>query len=91
MRATPELVGDGRPALGHRHAFIGERPDVIRVHQVGGFCAGAFHHLRQPPGVVQHGAGAQQVAVEGLVGTIGHEQRALQRLQQRFSRRLESE
>ena len=44
--------------------------------------AGALHHHAQHLWVLQHGAGAEVVAVEGLMAVIGHEQRRLKGLQQ---------
>ena len=52
------------------------------VHQVGGVGAGLAHHLLQTVGVVEDGAGAQVVAVEGLLVVVGHEEGRAQRVEQ---------
>lgn len=77
----PQAVGGHRPLGGALHAAVAEIPHAVGGFHLGAVRAGGLHHRRQAAGIVQHRAGAQMVLVPGLVVVVGHEQRALQRLQ----------
>ena len=77
----PDLVGGRLPIGCVALALVAQMIDAFRALEVGAVGAGLVNHLAQQLGVFQHGAGTQVVLIEGLAVVVGHEQRALQDLQ----------
>ena len=84
MGLLPQLVRLGLPAGGVLLALVAEVIHRLRGLQVRGVRAGLLDHLAQKVGILQHGAGAQVVVVEGLAVVVGHENGRLKALQQRL-------
>lgn len=55
----------------------------FRRLQIGRFNAGLFDHRPQFFGIFEHGTGPQHIFIEGLFIMIGHENRALEGVEQR--------
>ena len=82
MAACPKPVGSFLPALGVWQGLGAKmlnafRALIIRVHGSGG-----FNHFAQTLRIFQHRAGAEHIAVEGLIVMVSHEQRASQCVKQ---------
>ena len=91
VAALPQFLGSRKP-VGRIGVTLGAQVlRALRGLHIGGLSPSLFHHLPQLLRVLQHGAGAQMVLIEGLAVMIGHEHGRAQTLQQRFSRMLESE
>ena len=82
VRLLPKLLRHGSPILGIGDGLVGQMLHRLGRLGVGGMGAGLVDDLADLLRVLQHGAGAQHVVVEGLAVMIGHKQRGLQALQQ---------
>ena len=82
VRLLPKLLRHGSPILGIGDGLVGQMLHRFGRLGVGGMGAGLVDDLADLLRVLQHGAGAQHVVVEGLAVMIGHKQRGLQALQQ---------
>ena len=78
----PQLVRFGLPAIGVSLALFAQMLGAFRCLQIGGVGAALRHQFRQDLRILQHGAGPQVVAVEGLSLAVELEQRLLQALQE---------
>lgn len=78
----PQLLTGLFPTVRRVLSLGAQIMNVLRILQVGEVSAALIHHLRQFALVIQKRTWAQHVVVERLVVMVGHEQRALIRLQQ---------
>ena len=77
----PELLGAGLPVFGILGALAAQVLGRLGGLQVRGLGPGLPDHPLQNLGILQHGAGPQVVAVEGLAFAVLQEEGLLQTLQ----------
>lgn len=78
----PKLLCFARPIGGIFDTFSAQMLRRLGRLKVGRLCAGLFDHLLQKLGIFEHRARAQMVVVEGLIFSVGHKQRLLERVKQ---------
>ena len=69
-KGIPDFIGNRSPLFGSGDAAVAVVAGTLRALQVGGMGTGFLHHLGQTAGVIQHGAWAQHVFVEGLAAAV---------------------